>query len=83
MRNGLPDTHLVALAQAIRLSVAEVFEVASFYHHFQVLRDGAAAPSLTVRVCDGLSCQLAGAALLLADLQARLPALLGRDDAAA
>lgn len=77
--NGLPDTHLVALAQAMRLSVAEVFEVASFYHHFQILRDGAAAPSLTVRVCDGLSCQLAGAATLLADLQKRLPALLGRE----
>ena len=78
--NGLPDTHLVALAQAMRLSVAEVFEVASFYHHFEILRDGAAAPGLTVRVCDGLSCQLAGAASLLADLQDRLPLLLGRDD---
>ena len=78
--NGLRDTHLVALAHEMRLSVAEVFEVASFYHHFEILRDGAAAPSLTVRVCDGLSCQLAGAAPLLADLQARLPALLGRDD---
>jgi NADH:ubiquinone oxidoreductase subunit F (NADH-binding)/NADH:ubiquinone oxidoreductase subunit E len=78
--NGLRDTHLVALAQAMRLSVAEVFEVASFYHHFQILRDGATAPAITVRVCDGLSCQLAGAAPLLADLQARLPALLGRDD---
>ena len=78
--NGLRDTHLVALAHEMRLSVAEVFEVASFYHHFEILRDGAAAPGLTLRVCDGLSCQLAGAAPLLADLQARLPALLGRDD---
>ncbi len=78
--NGLPEAHLVALAQAMRLSVAEVFEVASFYHHFEVLRDGAAAPGLTLRVCDGLSCQLAGAVPLLADLQSRLPALLGRDD---
>jgi formate dehydrogenase len=78
--NGLPEAHLVALAQAMRLSVAEVFEVASFYHHFEILREGASAPGLTVRVCDGLSCQLAGAVPLLADLQARLPALLGRDD---
>ncbi|WP_291009918.1 NADH-ubiquinone oxidoreductase-F iron-sulfur binding region domain-containing protein [Hydrogenophaga sp.] len=78
--NGLRDTHLVALASEMHLSVAEVFEVASFYHHFEILRDGAASPSLTVRVCDGLSCQLAGAAPLLADLQVRLPALLGRDD---
>jgi formate dehydrogenase len=78
--NGLRDTHLVALAHEMRLSVAEVFEVASFYHHFEILRDGAAAPGLTVRVCDGLSCQLAGAVPLLADLQKRLPALLGRDN---
>ena len=78
--NGLRDTHLVALAHEMRLSVAEVFEVASFYHHLEILRDDAAAPRLTVRVCDGLSCQLAGASPLLADLQARLPALLGRTD---
>jgi formate dehydrogenase beta subunit len=78
--NGLPDTLLVALAHDMRLSVAEVYEVASFYHHFEVLRDGAAGPGLTVRVCDGLSCQLAGAAPLLTDLRSRLPALLGRDD---
>ena len=78
--NGLPETHLVALAHEMRLSVAEVFEVASFYHHFEILRDGAPGPGLTVRVCDGLSCQLAGAAPLLADVQTRLPALLGRDD---
>jgi formate dehydrogenase len=78
--NGLPEAHLVALAQATRLSVAEVFEVASFYHHFEILRDGATAPGLTLRVCDGLSCQLAGAVPLLADLRVRLPALLGRDD---
>jgi NADH:ubiquinone oxidoreductase subunit E len=78
--NGLPEAHLVALAQAMRLSVAEVFEVASFYHHFEILRDGATAPGITLRVCDGLSCQLAGAAPLLADLRLRLPALLGRED---
>ena len=65
--------HLVALAQRARLSPAEVYEVASFYHHFDVVRDGSAAPALTVRVCDGLSCEMAGARALLD----KLPALLG------
>jgi formate dehydrogenase len=79
--NGLPPDLLVALAADMRLGVAEVFEVASFYHHFQVLPEGQTqGPALTVRVCDGLSCQLAGAAPLLADLQARLPGLLGCTD---
>ncbi len=61
--------HLVALADAMRLSMAEVQEVASFYHHFQLLPDGAVAPGLTLRVCSGLSCQLAGAGVLLQQLQ--------------
>ncbi len=74
----LGTPHLAALAQLMRLSQAEVFEVASFYHHFDVVREDAPgrlpdATALTVRVCDGLSCQLAGAAELLA----KLPALLG------
>ena len=72
----LHDRHLVALAQEMRLPMAEVYEVASFYHHFDVVRADAAAPGLTVRVCDGLSCELAGAG----DLLARLPAILGRPD---
>ena len=72
---GLFERHLVALAAEMRLSMAEVYEVASFYHHFEVLRDDATAPRLTVRVCQSLSCQLAGAG----DLLARLPALLGTD----
>jgi formate dehydrogenase beta subunit len=76
----LPAPHLVALAWWMRLSVVEVFEVASFYHHFDVVKEGAdgliaPAPALTVRVCDGLSCELAGARGLLQ----RLPALLGRE----
>ncbi len=73
--HGLFERHLVALASDMRLSMAEVFEVASFYHHFEVLKDDAAPPRLTVRVCQSLSCQLAGAD----DLLARLPALLGAD----
>ena len=74
----LPAPHLAALAKLMRLSQAEVFEVASFYHHFEVVKEGAdgqvpAAPAITVRVCDGLACELAGAQ----DMLTRLPALLG------
>lgn len=62
----------MALAK-MKLPMAEVYEVATFYHHFEVLKDDAQAPGLTVRVCDGLSCEMAGAK----DLLARLPDLLG------
>ena len=72
----LHDRHLVALAREMNIPMAEVFEVATFYHHFEVLKADATAPGLTVRVCDGLSCELAGAQELLA----RLPALLGHAD---
>ena len=71
----LHDRHLVALAKEMNIPMAEVYEVATFYHHFEVLRGDEQAPDLTVRVCDGLSCELAGAKELLA----RLPALLGLD----
>ena len=71
----LPAAHLAALAAELRLAQVEVFEVASFYHHFDIVREGEQAPAaLTVRVCDGLSCEMAGAAALLQ----RLPGLLGR-----
>ena len=71
---ALTAAHLAALAQELGMAQAEVFEVATFYHHFDVLRDGEAAPpALTVRVCDSLSCEMAGSGELLA----RLPALLG------
>ncbi len=72
----LHDRHLVALAKEMNIPMAEVFEVATFYHHFEVVRGDAVAPGLTVRVCDGLSCELAGAQ----DLLKRLPALLGNAD---
>ncbi|WP_341907083.1 NADH-ubiquinone oxidoreductase-F iron-sulfur binding region domain-containing protein [Polaromonas sp. YR568] len=100
----LHDRHLVALAKEMNIPMAEVYEVATFYHHFEVVRgDDAAAPgrpkrgvtpsggseahavasvgvklpsALTVRVCDGLACELAGAQ----DLLARLPTLLGDVD---
>jgi formate dehydrogenase len=72
----LSAAHIAALAQELRLAQSEVYEVATFYHHFDVLRDGEAAPaSLTVRVCAGLSCEMAGAQSLLD----RLPAILGLD----
>ena len=71
----LSAAHLAALAQEMRLAQTEVYEVATFYHHFDVVKEGESAPApLTVRVCDGLSCELAGAH----DLLTRLPALLGR-----
>ncbi|QRF61900.1 NADH-ubiquinone oxidoreductase-F iron-sulfur binding region domain-containing protein [Variovorax paradoxus] len=71
----LHDRHLVALAREMNLPMAEVFEVATFYHHFEVLRGDDQPAALTVRVCDGLSCELAGAR----DLLQRLPALLGAE----
>jgi formate dehydrogenase beta subunit len=65
----LPAGHLHALAEAMRLPMAEVYEVATFYAHFDVVGDGEARPApLTVRVCDSLSCMLAGAETLRATL---------------
>ena len=72
----LADRHIVALAAEMQLSMTEVYEVATFYHHFDVVKDGATPPAaLTVRVCESLSCEMAGAR----DLLLRLPALLGAD----
>ena len=54
--------HVVALAAEMKLAMTEVYEVATFYHHFDVVKEGEAVPPpVTVRVCDSLSCQLAGA----------------------
>src|SRR5438270_756360 len=59
--------HLAALAEEMRLALAEVYEVATFYAHFDVVRDGESGPPpLTVRVCDSLSCALAGGEALRA-----------------
>ena len=69
---GLHERHLVALAKLMNIPMAEVYEVATFYHHFEVIRDGELAPQFTVRVCDGLSCDMAGATTLLGKLQASL-----------
>ncbi len=75
---ALPAPHLAALAQWMRLSMAEVFEVASFYHHFDVVKEGEPLPpALTVRVCDGLPCEMAGGG---EPLRQRLQGLLGGRD---
>jgi len=68
----IPAAHVVALAQEMRLAMTEVYEVATFYHHFDVVKEGATPPpALTVRVCETLSCQMAGAeALRAATVQA-------------
>ncbi len=66
----LSAAHLRALAEEMRLSQAEVYEVATFYAHFDVIKEGETPPpDLTIRVCDSLSCELAGAQQLLAALE--------------
>ena len=69
----LSPRHLTALAHEMKLSLAEVYEVATFYAHFDVLADGEAAPApLTIRVCDSLSCEIAGSEALYEALAGRL-----------
>jgi formate dehydrogenase len=69
----LSAAHLAALAQEMRLALTEVYEVATFYAHFDVVKEGEVSPpAVTVRVCDSLSCAMAGAENLLRDLPARL-----------
>ena len=70
---ALHDRHLVALAKEMNLPMAEVYEVATFYHHFEVVRGNDPVADITVRVCDGIACELAGAQNLLA----KLPSILG------
>lgn len=69
----LSARHLTALAHELRLTTAEVYEVATFYHHFDVVKEGDAIPAaLTVRVCESISCALVGADALLEQLRAQL-----------
>ena len=71
----LSSSHLAALAAEMSLSQTEVYEVATFYAHFDVVREGEIPPpATTIRVCDSISCQLAGAESLLAELQKTSPA---------
>ena len=70
---ALHDRHLVALAKEMNLPMAEVYEVATFYHHFEVVRGNDPVADILIRVCDGIACELAGAQNLLA----KLPGILG------
>ena len=71
----LSAAHLAALADEMRLAQAEVYEVATFYAHFDVVKEGEVPPpSLTIRVCDSLSCEMAGAAQLQKALEDGLDA---------
>src|SRR5689334_19130312 len=71
----LSAAHLAALAHEMQLALTEVYEVATFYAHFDVVKEGEAPPpAVTVRVCDSLSCAMAGAEHLLEDLPKRLGA---------
>ena len=66
----LAAAHLVALAQEMSLAPTEVYEVATFYHHFDVVKEGdAKPPAITVRVCETLSCSMAGAPALRAAIE--------------
>jgi len=64
--------HMAALAKELRLAMAEVYEVATFYHHFDVVKEGEKIPApLTVRVCDGITCEMKGAKALKQELLAK------------
>lgn len=68
----LSSAHLAALAEEMKLAQSEVYEVATFYAHFDVVKEGEAVPpNLTIRVCDSLACELAGSEDLLRDLVAK------------
>jgi formate dehydrogenase beta subunit len=72
----LSAPHLTALAAEMKMAMAEVYEVATFYHHFDIVKEGEAAPpAITVRVCDSIACDIAGSRELLA----KLPGILGKD----
>ena len=66
----LSAAHLAALADELRMAMAEVYEVATFYHHFDVVKEGEApTPPITVRVCDSIACELAGGGALFEKLK--------------
>lgn len=71
----LSAAHLRALAEEMRIAMAEIYEVATFYAHFDVVKEGETPPpALTIRVCDSLSCELAGAQQLKEALEQGLDA---------
>ncbi|MBL96093.1 MAG: NADH-quinone oxidoreductase subunit F [Magnetovibrio sp.] len=72
----ISTTHLAALALEMGLSQSEVYEVATFYHHFDVMDENAdPPPELTVRICVGITCEMKGAKMLLRTL----PTMLGKN----
>jgi len=72
-RGCIDAERLAALAQLMKLARAEVYEVATFYHHFDVVREGEAPPpALTLRVCDSVACAMAGAEQLIAEISQSL-----------
>ena len=71
--NCLSSAHINALAMCLRISESEVYEVATFYAHFDVVKeDEPAPPEVTIRVCDSLSCELQGAKKLIKELKKNL-----------
>jgi len=69
----LSDQHMLALATIMKISQAEVYEVASFYHHFDIVKAGETPPAeLTVRVCDSVSCEMAGSESLVTTLESAI-----------
>src|SRR5262245_40660464 len=72
----LSAPHMAALAAEMKMAMAEVYEVATFYHHFDVVKEGETPPpALTVRVCDSIACEIAGSQALLD----KLPSILGKE----
>ena len=65
----LSAAHLTALAAEMRMALTEVYEVATFYSHFDVVKEGPPPPPVTIRVCDSLSCAMAGSERLLEKLK--------------
>ena len=69
--NCLEAKHMRALAETMKISMAEVYEVASFYDHFDIVKENEEVPApVTIRVCDSLSCMMAGAETLISELEA-------------
>ncbi len=72
---SLSAGHMQALGEELKIPMAEVYEVASFYAHFDIVRDGEERPApVTVRVCESLSCMMAGAEQVIAELEKKAPA---------
>ena len=70
--HNISNRHILALAGEMNLPMAEVYETATFYHHFDVTNEGEPPPPpVTIRVCDSLTCEMFGAKLLIADLQSK------------